>query len=203
VRRLLGVIVLLGLAAGGLWYWKQRGGTPPPFPKGLEPLATLPPLEALGDAKRAWAVKAAFRLHRELAPQKIEVAVADGVATLSGTVARPELRSMAEDVAQAVPGVRRVQNRLEVRAGAGGPPTPERTLSERLDDAALTVEVRLALSLDTTLEGAAITPSVVRGEVTLGGEVRGASQRARAVARARAVPGVAAVHDALRVRDPG
>lgn len=191
-------MVLLALAASASWYWRRRGGVP--LPEGLGPLATLPPLEALGDAKRTWAVKAAFRLHRQLAPLAVDVAVSDGVATLTGSVPTAEARTTAGEVAGAVPGVRRVENRLEVRPAAAARAAPERTISEHLDDAALVVEVRFALSLDAALEGAAITPSVVRGEVTLRGEVQDAAQRARALARVRAVPGVAAVHDALRVR---
>ena len=49
----------------------------------------------------------------------IEVAVSDGVATLTGTVAERWMKHRAEDIAEACGGVRDVENRIRV-ARAGG-----------------------------------------------------------------------------------
>jgi len=53
-------------------------------------------------------------------PSEIDVIVLDGVLTLDGAVETPDQRRMAEDAAQSVPGVRDVQNRLNVSGGQQG-----------------------------------------------------------------------------------
>ncbi len=45
----------------------------------------------------------------------VDVQVAEGVVTLSGTVADREMKRAAEDVAQACRGVRDVDNRIKVK----------------------------------------------------------------------------------------
>jgi osmotically-inducible protein OsmY len=47
-------------------------------------------------------------------PENVEIAVSGGVVTLTGTVAARAMKYRIEDLAQSVPGVREIDNRLRV-----------------------------------------------------------------------------------------
>ncbi len=55
----------------------------------------------------------------------IEVTVAGGEVTLSGTTDDRMARRRAEDIAESVPGVGHVQNNLRVRTAGTAPPAPD------------------------------------------------------------------------------
>jgi hypothetical protein len=63
---------------------------------------------------------------REQLPDTITVAVADGVANLSGTVRDQDARAKAEDAAEKVSGVKRVVNNIRVTTAAGDAPAGQR-----------------------------------------------------------------------------
>jgi len=194
LSRLFALVVLLALIGGGLYYWKLEG-------RGLatpEALGEVAP--GLRDSATTGAVKGAFRLNRHLKPYSIHVETEEGVVTLRGAVAREELRDLAGRVAAAVPGVTQVVNHLRVVPEAA--PTPggnDRSLGESLDDEALEVQVRLALSLNSELAGTDIEVSAFRREVTLAGRVATETQRLVAVRVARDTPGVSSVSDRLEL----
>ena len=192
IRRFFALIVLLALAAGGLYYWKSRGGS----------LSGSHGLQVVGrdlkDAALTGAVKTAFELNRTLKPLAIHVSTEDGVVTLRGDVPRDEAKAVAERVASSVPDVRQVVNHLQVSGGPVESPRQERTVSESIDDQALEVQVRLALSLNRELKGAEIKVEAYKRTVTLSGEVGKGKQRALAVDIARETPGVSDVTDRIR-----
>jgi len=189
LSRFLALILLLALVAGGLYYWKAgRAGHAP------ESLRAVG--QDIKDTAITGGVKAAFELNRQLKPYAIHIETTNGVVTLGGEVPR-DVKPVAERVAASVPDVRSVHNALQERAPAA-PPTPqERTLSESVDDHALEVQVRLALSLNRDLKGSAIRVTAFRRGVTLSGHVSRASQRETALEIARDTPGVAGVTDAI------
>jgi hyperosmotically inducible protein len=193
LRRLLALVVLIALALGGLYYWRLRhgGGLPPGKP-----------VQAIQDAKTTLSVKTALGLSRSLRPYSIAVETEDGIVTLRGELPSPELRALAERTAAAVPQVRQVVAHLKVapEAGKPAPDGGERTLGESLDDHALAVQVRLALSLNKGLEGSDIDVKAFRREVTLSGDVARPEQKRLAVDVAAETASVAGVVDQLHVR---
>lgn len=156
--------------------------------------------ERVGDAKVAGLVKAALAVHRDLACCEISVTAEDSVVTLRGEVPDVALRARAEALAAAVPDVRQVVNHLQVTAGPAPTRSEERTLGETIDDRAVEMRVRLALSLDRDLAEASINVGVVHKQVTLRGEVSDARQAATALRLARETLGVASVVDRLHAR---
>jgi len=70
------------------------------------------------DATLAAAVKAALEAEKAINAQGIDVTAKDGVVTLWGTVAQLERRVLAVKTARAVPGVKSVQNNLQVVKGS-------------------------------------------------------------------------------------
>src|SRR5262245_36014553 len=187
VSRFLALILLIAFLAGGLYYWKAgRAGHAP------ESLRAVG--QEIKDTAITGGVKAAFELNRQLKPYAIDIKTTNGVVRLSGEVPR-DVKAVAERVAAAVPDVRSVQNDLRDKAPAAQPARPERTLSESVDDHALEVQVRLALSLNRDLKGSAIKVTAFRRGVTLSGHVSRASQRQLALEIARDTPGVGEVTD--------
>ncbi len=190
LRRLFGLVLLLAFIAAGLYLWKARPGSLGGVGRDIE------------DAKTTASVKAALALSRSLRPLAITPSTEDGVVTLRGGAPSEDLRSQAERTTAAVPGVRQVVNHVAIEAGPAeaSPGSAERSIGESLDDQALEVQVRMALSLNRDLEGADVHVRSFRREVTLSGLVDTPEQERVAVAVARETAQVAGVTDELRVR---
>jgi osmotically-inducible protein OsmY len=122
---------------------------------------------------------------------EIAVFVRDGAVTLRGTVGSLGAKHAAATAAQRVAGVRRVDNRLDVRL-------LER---HRRDDAELRGAVVRALSWNVQVPDG-VDASVTDGTVTLTGVVAFGHQRDAAAAAARNLRGVTAIHDEIRVKSP-
>jgi len=192
IRRFFALLVLAAFAAAGLYYLKSRD-TEVKTPQSFDQVA-----KGLKDAAITGAVKTAFGLNKNLRSLPIEVHTEDAVVTLRGDVARSELKDTAERVASSVPDVRQVVNHVRVTGAKEDSPRPDRTLTETLDDRALEVQVRLALSLNRDLKGADIGVDVFKKQVTLSGVVRAQTMRSLAVQVTRDTPGVSSVTDHLR-----
>jgi osmotically-inducible protein OsmY len=123
---------------------------------------------------------------------EISVDVTNGAATLRGTVGSPLQQFVAVRAARTVPGVRAVDDRLEVRL----------LDYEGREDADTKAAVTDALIGDAELNTADVDVEVEAGRVTLDGVVAYASQRERAERLALAVGGVSGVENRLRVLAP-
>jgi hyperosmotically inducible protein len=195
LRRFFALLFLTALILCGLYYWRHGIGA-----AGTGGLGAVG--QHLQDAKTTASVRAALTLNRSLKPYAIQVSTEDGVVTLRGDVPREELRSSAQRIAAAVPGVAQVVDHLKVRGEVPSEEDhPGRSLGERLDDEALEVQVRLALSLNKALEGTSLSVRSLRREVTVSGEVATAEQRRLALEIVGGTAGVGSVQDAVRVRD--
>jgi osmotically-inducible protein OsmY len=139
------------------------------------------------DADTEAAILDALIADAEVHADDVEVAVEDGAVTLRGLVEVPSQRDRAERIVAAVPGVASVDNQLRV------------WLTVSVDDVA--ERVTDAIGRDAIIGADAITISVENSDVTLTGRVGSAEHRDAALQAAAGAPGVAAVHDALRVSD--
>src|SRR5262249_43918914 len=99
------------------------------------------------------------------------------------------------------PEVRKVVNELQVAPGtASSAPSSGRTLGESVDDQALEMRVKLALSLNRELTGSDVTVQVYRKDVTPRGEVSTPAQHDRALQVARDTLSAGNVIDRIHVR---
>jgi len=114
------------------------------------------------DAALTQSVKAKIQAAANLAGAKIEVAVKEGVVTLTGTVDNDAAKAAAETVAKGVDGVKSVTNNITVKPPAPPPP------AESGNDAAIKKAVMDNLS-KASLTG--VTVEVANGVVTLKGSV--------------------------------
>lgn len=120
----------------------------------------------------------------------ITVKVTDDVVTLAGTVPTFLARLYAEDDALSEPGIKAVDNKLEVRhAGIAKLPT----------DAELEENVRKLLVWSSSIDSTRIRISVQNGVVTLGGTVEAYWQKLRAGELAADVLGVRTVENTIAI----
>lgn len=157
-------------------------------------------------------IEARIKASPLLRQDRIDVAVQGAVVTLSGRVSAASHGERAAALAK-VPGVARVDNRLEVdpRVGARrGPEGPRKRAGDRTKQAAGQVagsvtDVWIVAKLNADfvgedlLKGSDINVDSSRHIVTLKGTVPSAAARARAVHMAKTTKGVAQVVDALAV----
>jgi osmotically-inducible protein OsmY len=127
-----------------------------------------------------------------VAPEEISVQAVGGDVTLRGTVGSLVERAEAVRAAGQVPGVESVVDSLGVRLAT----------AEARADADTKAAVLDALNADDDVRAADIDVAVRDGAVTLSGWVDFASQRDRADRVALAVPGVAGVHNRMRLAFP-
>ena len=180
MQRLLGVwamvVVGLGLAIGVAARADQ------PAARAVEPTER----ELMKTEKQ---IQANLQGDRDLANNRIDVQVSDGVATLKGTVDSEAERSRAVRLA-GVAGVRIVDDQLKVESIG---------LKATISDGAISTQVKAQFLANTDLRAADITVSTNNAVVTLTGTVPSHELRALAVDLVRHTGGVMRVDDQLRV----
>lgn len=126
---------------------------------------------------------------RAVDANQIDVGVAGGVVTLSGTVDNIIEKERALRIAKMTRGVSSVIDRLEVEA------------TDR-SDAAIAEDVAQALFIDPATDAWEIEVAVMDGTVTLSGEVSSYAERTLGGNVAKSVRGVRALHNRLDVSHP-
>lgn len=221
LSRLLGFVLLVAIGAAAFYAWRTRPAGAPALgavaqgvrseagelgsgakelgSEAKEKLAEWG--QGLQDAKVTASVRTALGLNRRLRPYSLKVDTEQGVVTLQGRVDSEELRSRAEAVSAAVPGVTRVVNKLETAPAAAAQPT----LAEKIGDKALEMRVKMALSLNRELRGSNLAVSAQRHQVVLSGDARSEAQRDAALRTARETASVGVVFDRIQVAgaEPG
>ena len=112
-----------------------------------------------------------------------------GIVTLTGTVAREAHKAMAQHTMEGLPGVKAVNNRLEVTGG---------TTAER-SDAWISARVTSSLMFHRSVDGYATQVHTIDGHVTLKGEATSVAQRELTGEYAKDVYGVKDVKNEMTV----
>ncbi len=148
----------------------------------------------MNDTRLTASLKTALALNRHLKTTEIEVAVTDGVVTLSGPVGTEIQKQLAGEIAKSIRNVTKVNNNLVVsRMLTMETPEPERTLGERLDDLTIEASVNTALMLNENVSSRAIAVKSDRCRVTLTGTVVSPAEAELAKKLAEDVEGVVSV----------
>lgn len=129
---------------------------------------------ASSDAWLSDKLKITLLFHRSVRAGKTEVEVRDGVVTLRGRAENQAQKELTTEYARDIEGVKEVVNEMTVA------PEPEnglRTAGEKIDDASITAQVKLALLLHRSTSSVATTVRTRRGAVTLEGRAANAAER--------------------------
>jgi len=122
----------------------------------------------------------------------LEVDTQDGVVTITGTVQTQEAKDTALRMARETSGVKDVVDMIAVRISErlGDAPEPDRTVGDRIDDAAITIRVKNQLLEDPVVEGTKIDVDTRNGVVYLTGWVRSQEVKDKAIELAKNTRGV-------------
>jgi len=189
MKKLLFLIILIGLIAIGYFYFYQQRSPSSDFQVVKE---------KMGDAKLSMAVKTAIGLNKNFRAFDIKVTSQEATVTLEGEVASEEQKELAYEIASQVKGVERVKNLIQVNPNRVER-KERRSLGETIDDGKIAASIKSAFSLDRRLTGSHIKVRVSRGVVFLEGTVTEEAQKRLAVRIARDIDQVVDVKDDIKV----
>lgn len=155
------------------------------------------------DAKEGWKegmIEGAFLFNDHLNPLDIDVDVQGSTAILNGYVDSSVAKSLAQEIALSVDGIREVNNQLQVNAKqAKKENDTSQNIQENVSDAAITVKVKTKLLANSEISGLKIDVDTDHQRVTLSGNVKNDAERDLAYYIARNTDGVRAVNNQLKV----
>ena len=138
-------------------------------------------------------VKSALLADADIRSFDFKVETRKGEVLLSGFVDNQAQLDRATATAQAVSGVKKVQNNVSLRA------TPT-TVGNKIDASLITGKVKAALLADTRIKSFDIAVVTRKDEVQLSGFVNNQDQIDRAIEVARSVEGVRTVTNEMRIK---
>jgi osmotically-inducible protein OsmY len=143
------------------------------------------------DARIVSAAKNSYVYRTYLKDDDIKIEAKDGLVTLEGEVAQPSHKNMAEDTVEGLPGVKKVENRLEVKSSSG----------DEKSDGWLEVKVKSALLYHRNVSGTKTEVSVSDGVVTLRGTAASLAQKELTGQYAKDIEGVKGVVNEMKVAE--
>jgi osmotically-inducible protein OsmY len=149
----------------------------------------IPVCAAQTDDRIESSAKESYVFKTYLKDDDIKIRSRDGVVTLTGTVAEESNKSLAEETVANLPGVKRVDNRLEIKG--------ERPAEN--SDALLKAKVKLALMFHRNVSGIKTEVDVKDGVVTLRGEASSEAQKELTEEYVKDVEGVKDVRNEMTV----
>jgi len=153
------------------------------------------PPTANSDAWISNKVKVTLLFHRSVSAGATEVYVKDGIVTLQGNAASLAQKELTTEYAMDVEGVKNVNNEMTVTKAS----EKERTVGEKIDDASITAQVKLALLYHRSTSALNTTVTTKKGVVTLGGKASNAAEVNLATKFANDVNGVNGVENRMTI----
>jgi len=152
-------------------------------------LFSVPVHAATMDSRIELSAKQSYVFKTYLQGDDIKIQSRDGAVTLTGIVSENFHKSLAQETVAGLPGVKSVDNRLEVK---GAPPTAN-------SDAWLRDKVKVALLFHRNVSSGTTEVDVTDGIVTLRGEAANQSQKELSTEYARDVEGIKDVKNEMSV----
>lgn len=141
-------------------------------------------------------VRNILQLHRNVSGRDTQVDIKDSVITLRGVATSEAQKELATEYAGDVSGVLRVINMMTV---AATPEPAERTVAEKMDDASITAQVKMAL-YNHRSTSAVNTKVVTRdGDVTLTGIAKNEAEKALVTKLSSDIQGVTQVKNEMTI----
>lgn len=155
--------------------------------------------EVAADKSDAWIgrkIKLALLFHSNVNAGKTEIEVKDGIVTLKGEASSAAQKELTSEYAKDIEGVKDVKNEMVVKAPME---KDERTAGEKLDDASIAAQVKLALSTHRSTSALHTKVVSVDGEVTLTGIAKNAAEKALVTKLVADITGVTSVKNEMTI----
>jgi osmotically-inducible protein OsmY len=171
------------------------------------------------DSNISDSIKQNFQVDEKLSGADIDVHVDNGVVTLKGKVIGTAVANRAVAIAKAVPGVVRVDSKLEIdrtitnkdiedtldnkekaTKEQNDKNQPKRSLGTVIDDATITAGINVKFAKDDLVRAYKIDVDTKDGMVTLTGTVKNEAEAKRAIALAESEEGVKHVSSVLQIK---
>jgi len=141
-------------------------------------------------------VKSTLLFHRSVSVDNTEIDVKDGIVTLRGHATSQAQKELTAEYAKDVDGVKDVKNDMKVTEHAQ---KTHRTVIERIDDASITAQVKMALWVYHSTSVANTRVETKLGVVTLGGKARNAAEKDMVTKLAGDIKGVNSIKNRMTI----
>lgn len=148
------------------------------------------------DAWISMQVKYSLLYNRNVSGINTQVFVDDGIVTLRGEAESQAQKELAGEYAKDIKGVKGVKNVMTI---AATPSEPKQTMSEKIDDASITAQVKMALLFNRSTSAFKTGVTTNDGVVTLSGKTSSAAGKDLAAKIANDVNGVTKVLNNMTV----
>jgi osmotically-inducible protein OsmY len=148
------------------------------------------------DAWITMKVKTALLFHRNVSATGTTVYTKDGVVTLQGEASSLAEKELTTEYVKDVDNVKSVKNEMTI---AITPAAPDATISDKIDDASITAEVKSSLMSHRSTSALRTSVSTTAGVVTLGGIAANAAEISLATKLATDINGVTSVINNMTV----
>lgn len=147
-------------------------------------------------------IRSILLLHANVSITHTDVAVHDGVVTLTGTAENEAQKELTAAYAKDVDGVKDVKNNIEVRAPsmASNDPEHKTTFGEKVDDASITAQVKYELLTHHSTSALKTSVDTHDGEVVIRGNARSEAEKDLVSKLARGIKGVNSVTNEMTVQ---
>lgn len=165
------------------------------------------PNSAIQDAWLTGKLETTMLLNQHLDSFSIDTDVKNGVAYLSGAVDSDIKRDLAEEIAQSIKGISKVENQLVVDRQKTAQAMQSETAAERrsfkqsVSDATLTARIKSEFLVNGNTSGLAINVDSYDGNVTLTGQVDSPQEKELAGMIADNANGEGSVNNQLTIAD--
>ena len=162
-------------------------------------LATLAEVAAANaDSWIGRKVKLTLLFHRNVNAHGTQVDVKDGVVTLKGEALNPAQRELTAEYAKDIEGVKEVKIEMTV---ATAPVKVERTVGQKIDDASVTAQVKMALLTHRSTSAIATKVETLDGAVTLTGIAKSEAEKSLVSKLVDDIQGVTSLKNLMTVQE--
>ncbi|MBF0244106.1 MAG: BON domain-containing protein [Planctomycetes bacterium] len=146
-------------------------------------------------------IKLALLFHRHVSGFQTEVSVKNGIVTLKGEASSATQKGLTAQYAADIDGVKSVNNEMTIKAKAKAD-TDKQTLGEKVDDASITAQVKMALLIHRSTSAFSTKVSTQDGKVTLTGVAKNAAEKSLVTKLISDIHGVKSVKNEMTIKKP-
>jgi osmotically-inducible protein OsmY len=146
-----------------------------------------------------WKVKTTLLFHRNVSATGTTVYVKDGVVTLQGEASSMAQKELTTEYAKDIDNVKSVNNEMTI---AQSPATADATISDKIDDASITAQVKSSLLSHHSTSAIHTGVSTTDGVVTLTGVAKNDAEKSLVTKLATDINGVTSVINNMTVGAP-